>query len=332
MDPKPQHFLLTCRVGFESHLVQELEADPRQAPRVLGPGLVETRSAPKKEPIFARTGFVVLGTSARIDAGPRGALQGAFRKLAKEHPFHLQVWALDTDDANRRAQEAQELETTLLASLASLGPMATPALAKARNGWLFQVCLWGKHHVTWGHVLAHQALSLAPGGRRRMQRGNDTPSRAGMKLDEALERLGIEPGKGETCVDLGAAPGGWTQRLLAMGARVTAVDPATLRPELTQHPKLTHLKRSAFSYAPDEPFDWLFCDMAWKPREVAQMLAKWGRNRWATHLVANLKLPMQTKVAELQLARSLLEDAGWKTLTIKQLYHDRDEVTVMGHR
>ncbi|MGA9524688.1 MAG: SAM-dependent methyltransferase, partial [Myxococcaceae bacterium] len=141
-----------------------------------------------------------------------------------------------------------------------------------------------------------------------------------------------EPGRGEQCVDLGAAPGGWTQRLVERGARVIAVDPANLSPELTRHPKVRHVKESAFAFEPEEPVDWLFCDMAWRPLEVAQLLAKWARRGWATHLVANIKLPMKDKNPILWRVRQTLEQGGWRELRMRQLYHDRDEVTVTAVR
>jgi 23S rRNA (cytidine2498-2'-O)-methyltransferase len=73
--------------------------------------------------------------------------------------------------------------------------------------------------------------------------------------------------------------------------------------------------------------------MAWRPLEVAQLLAKWGRRGWASHLVANIKLPMKDKNPLLLRVRQVLtEDGGWEGLTMRQLYHDRDEVTVTAHR
>ena len=87
-------------------------------------------------------------------------------------------------------------------------------------------------------------------------------------------------------------------------ARVIAVDPAKLRPDILAKKGVRHVQESAFTFAPDEPIDWLFCDMAWRPLEVAALLAKWGRRRWARMLVANIKLPM-TKKAEILGARAL---------------------------
>jgi 23S rRNA (cytidine2498-2'-O)-methyltransferase len=153
-----------------------------------------------------------------------------------------------------------------------------------------------------------------------------------MKLDEALEWLGVSPGKGDLCVDLGSAPGGWTRRLVERGARVVSVDPAQLAPDLRAHPRVKHVLESAFDFAPDAAVDWLFCDMAWRPLEVAQLLGKWARRGWAAQLVANVKLPMKDKLPVVWRVRRTLEDAGWRRVRVRQLYHDRDEVTVTARR
>jgi 23S rRNA (cytidine2498-2'-O)-methyltransferase len=94
-----------------------------------------------------------------------------------------------------------------------------------------------------------------------------------------------------------------------------------------------HLQESAFTYAPESEVDWLFCDMAWRPLEAAALLAKWGRKRWARMLVANIKLPMTRKADMVARVRAILQDEGdWKHVRTKQLYHDRDEITLTAHR
>jgi 23S rRNA (cytidine2498-2'-O)-methyltransferase len=44
------------------------------------------------------------------------------------------------------------------------------------------------------------------------------PSRAYLKLWEACTRLGDHPRPGQTCLDLGASPGGWTWAVARLGA------------------------------------------------------------------------------------------------------------------
>jgi 23S rRNA (cytidine2498-2'-O)-methyltransferase len=182
--------------------------------------------------------------------------------------------------------------------------------------------------VVLGTLAADEGDPWVAGGRTRARRHGESPSRAAMKLDEALAWKGDAPARGDVCVDLGAAPGGWSERLLAMGARVIAIDPGRLREDLMRNKSLEHVLASAFDYEPSAPVDWLFCDMAWRPLEVAQLLAKWARNGWALHLVANIKLPIKDKLPMVERVRETLVAGGWRALATRQLYHDRDEITV----
>jgi 23S rRNA (cytidine2498-2'-O)-methyltransferase len=306
--PLPGQWLYTCRAGAH--------------PTVLGPALV---AADRLWPgAFARAAFRVEAVSA--DAAAVAPL------LERAGRLHLQAWAPDSEPGNRLSGRAQALLEALKAPLAARGQWVADAWSAAREGLpLWQVVPLDEERFALGQVSPAEALSLSPGGRHRMRRGT-APSRAAMKLEEALDWLGLAPGAGDLCVDLGAAPGGWTQRLLERGARVWAVDPGALRPELMRQRKLRHFQASAFSFQPDEPADWLFCDMAWRPLEVAQLLAKWARKGWATMLVANLKLPMKDKLPVLARARATLAEGGWKDVRVRQLYHDRDEVTLTARR
>ena len=116
--------------------------------------------------------------------------------------------------------------------------------------------------------------------------------------------------------------------LLERRARVLAVDLGQLAPQVRNRKGLVHVRADAFRVQPEEPMDWLFCDLAFRPLEVAGLLAKWARRQWARLLVANLKLPMRKKAEHLFRVRDILEDGGWSSLRVRQLYHDRDEVTI----
>jgi 23S rRNA (cytidine2498-2'-O)-methyltransferase len=291
-------------------------------PELLGPGLLASAHRPRVDPVFARTGFLVR---ARAPGPLEGAVEALAPRLARAGPVSLRVWSADTDEGRQLVEPARTLETALRAAPGvqhrddGATPFAEVALVGPPGAWT----------AVLGIVSRAEAVSWSPAGRQRMHRTGDAPSRAGLKLEEAWTLLGLWPSAGETCVDLGAAPGGWTARALDHGARVVAVDRAALAPEVARHPRLKHVRTSAFAYQPDDPVDWLLCDMAWRPLEVAALLARWGREGWAVHLVANLKLPMRDKVPTLVRARALLEEAGWKAVRMRQLYHDRDEVTVV---
>ena len=116
------------------------------------------------------------------------------------------------------------------------------------------------------------------------------PSRAFAKLVEAELRLGRSIQSGETCVDLGAAPGSWTYIAVSRGARVFAVDRSPLRDDLMGSRKVAFLQGDAFRYQPPRPVDWLLCDVIAAPERTANLLREWLRRGWCRHFVVTLKV------------------------------------------
>ena len=122
------------------------------------------------------------------------------------------------------------------------------------------------------------------------------PSRAYLKLWEALTRLGRHPGPGETCLDLGASPGGWTWALARLGARVTAVDKAPLDPRVAAMPGVAVRLESAFGLEPrnEPPVDWLFSDVICYPARLLALVQRWIAAGAARNLVCTVKFQGET--------------------------------------
>ncbi len=339
-EPRVGDWLFTTREGAERDLADEfrLLGEPA-APRLVVPALLVARKCPRKDgriPLtFCRQAFPI---AALADCGPEEPAELAttlanavVAKLAGAERYALHVWVPDSTEANPLAAEARDLEGAVEAALSASLPSVTRIPNRALTSEsvpLVQVCLWTSRRAAVGVTASTDAPSLAPGGRARSHVGGDRPSRAARKIAEALSWLGMAPEPGEVCVDLGAAPGGWTWFLLERRAKVIAVDPARLRPDLLARRGLTYVSRSAFDFEPEEPVDWVFCDMAWRPLEVAEMLGRWARRRSATLLVANFKLPMKQKADMVARVHAVLEKGGWRAVRSRQLYHDRDEITV----
>ena len=114
------------------------------------------------------------------------------------------------------------------------------------------------------------------------------PSRAYLKLWEALARLGHWPQAGESCVDLGASPGGWSWALARLGAEVVSVDRAPLDPAVAALPGVTMRQESAFGI---EPFatDWLFSDIIAYPARLLGLLSRWIDSGLAPRIVCTIK-------------------------------------------
>ena len=329
-------WLLTTRPGAETDLVEELALAKIDA-RVRGGALVESRALPTFEDgsidaTFARQGFRLRATLSGDATTLARSLADRTASLApKDRALAISVFAPDTDDANRLASLAEEIESLASAHLAAR--RVVPLASAARESALVvQGAMLSATELAFGDVSAEHLLSPFRGGKARMSVAADSPSRASRKVEEALNWLGVSPGAADTCVDLGAAPGGWSWALLDKRCRVIAVDPAELREDVRDHPKLRHEQVSAFGYAPPDPADWLFCDMAWRPVEVARMLAKWARRGYARMLVSNVKLPMKQKALIVREVREVVHGGGWKDVRTRQLYHDRDEITLTARR
>ncbi len=236
----------------------------------------------------------------------------------------------DTNDGKALSRAAKAIEPRLRERLADAGRLAGNAKYRA------MVFLTPDKQARVGIADLH--LSAAnPLGIPRFRMPADAPSRSTLKLAEAIH---VFLGSGQDAalqpdmraVDLGAAPGGWTWQLMQRGIRVTAVDNGSLKGDLVDNAMVKHLRMDGFKYTPHVPVDWLVCDMVEQPARIAKLVAHWLANGWARYAIFNLKLPMKKRNEEVARCRQIIadamDDAGKPLrLQIRQLYHDREEVT-----
>ena len=146
------------------------------------------------------------------------------------------------------------------------------------------------------------------------------PSRAYLKLWEACTRLGAWPQPGETCLDLGASPGGWTWALARLGAQVTAIDRAPLDPAVAAMPGVTWQEGSAFTIEP-RPVDWLFSDVIAYPAPLLTMVERWIASGLVGRIVCSVKLQGETDHAATD-AFAAIPGAR-----LMHLHHNKHELT-----
>lgn len=176
-----------------------------------------------------------------------------------------------------------------------------------------------------------------PMGITRLHMPRSAPSRSTLKLAEAFVMfLGDDAPRllrpGMRAVDLGAAPGGWTWQLAQRGLKVTAVDNGPLKGAVADDPLVTHLREDGLRWRPRRPVDWLVCDIVEQPMRIAGLVAHWIGDGAARRSIFNLKLPMKRRYAEIDKCRARIDSIlaasnESYTLRLKQLYHDREEIT-----
>ena len=94
--------------------------------------------------------------------------------------------------------------------------------------------------------------------------------------------------------------------------------------------RVDHLRADGFHWQPPRPLDWMVCDMVEQPRRVADRMAAWFREGWCRQAIFNLKLPMKKRWQETALCLERFAAQAGMPLTVRarQLYHDREEITV----
>ncbi|MBE9567131.1 MAG: 23S rRNA (cytidine(2498)-2'-O)-methyltransferase RlmM [Proteobacteria bacterium] len=211
-------------------------------------------------------------------------------------------------------------------------------LLSAHARWRLHLFFTDSLHVYIGFAAIDNSSADAMGIIRLKMPGS-APSRSTLKMEEAIhwflnrEQQSTMITNGMTVVDLGAAPGGWTWQFVQRDCLVTAIDNGPMQPALMQTGMVEHLQTDAFTYTPKKKVDWLICDMAERPLHVSRLIARWFSEGHCSNAIFNLKLPMKKRLVAVQECLALIEEKLTAAnidhrIQAKQLYHDREEITV----
>ena len=342
-DPAALERLCYCRAGFEPELAQELLAHAAArgvdgyAKAVRGTGFVRFVASSPFEPalasiVFARQCIEVLAELRDLDPADRlTPLLAALPADAKWRDAWVEV--PDATEGDALAPFARAFESALVAALRHRGRLVASAPAR------LHVTVVSGTHLLGGQTVVAES-SPWRGGIPRLKFPREAPSRSTLKLEEAFLVLLSERERdawlapGSTAVDLGASPGGWTYQLVRRSIRVTAVDNGPMDQRLMDSGLVDHRREDGFRFRPPKPVDWLVCDMVEQPIRVAALVRDWLEAGACRRAIFNLKLPMKKRWDEVQRCLATLREPFGDALEVraKQLYHDREELTVFAGR
>jgi 23S rRNA (cytidine2498-2'-O)-methyltransferase len=325
-----ERWILQCRPGFEAECAAEVAGS-----EVLGEGMVSAPgpSLPLVRRIFARQAFREV---AALDALPAGDRINPILAALAEHPGPLGAILLEHPDTDTGKELAGFLKKFTPALTSALAKRGMPVFRKAERRLHL---LWSSSKEVRIGFSSGDEGSAAVNGILRLKFPREAPSRSVLKLDEALQMLLDAPERetalrpGMKAVDLGAAPGGWTWLMTQYSIRVVAVDNGPMQPALLDSGVVEHRREDGFRYRPPKAVDWLLCDMVEQPQRIAALMGDWLTRGDCRRALFNLKLPMKKRHESLleclEGLRLRLDEAGLRhRLLCKQLYHDREEVTV----
>lgn len=250
----------------------------------------------------------------------------------QESFYDIELDYADTNEGKSLSKFCKQFRPHLVSALKK------NRLLSAHARWRLHLFFTDSLHVTIGiSPIDNSAADIM--GIPRLKMPGAAPSRSTLKLDEAIRWFlpaDHQPPffrSGMTAVDLGAAPGGWSWQLVQRGCLVTAIDNGPMQNELMKSGMVEHLKTDAFTYAPEKRVDWLVCDMAERPLHVSRLIARWFTSKQCSNAIFNLKLPMKKRLNSVQECISLIEQKLNQaniehSIQAKQLYHDREEITV----
>lgn len=341
--------LAYCRPGFEPDLAAELthhagaQGLPVYAKTERGSAFVMLLGAPREtltqairleQLIFARQKYALIDELSNLDITDRispviDALggKGRYGELSMETP--------DSDIARPLAGLAKSFGNALRPALRKRGLLTDKPNPKLPQ---LHVIFLSNRHL----LLASSSVddrSPWPMGIPRLKQDSRAPSRSAMKLDEAIlclmtpeERINLIA-SGMKAADLGASPGGWSWVLAKHQLQVSAIDNGPMHPDALATGLIEHIRADAFHWQPQRPIDWMVCDMVETPSKVARRMAQWFANGWCRNAIFNLKLPMKKRWEETALCLDLFQSQCGRPVRIRarQLYHDREEITVFAH-
>lgn len=199
--------------------------------------------------------------------------------------------------------------------------------------WVISVTQ-ARQQVYYGLAEAARNLSDWTGGMIHFRKEAGDVSRAKFKLLEAIVRFNLDLPPGGKALDLGAAPGGWTQELLARGLQVVAVDTGELDPRLQHAKRLQFLQANVknLRFAPSEQFDLITCDMSWDPIFTTKLINGLVANlRSGGQVIMTVKLMGKKPLPTIQRVLTMLDNS----LTVchaQHLWHNRQEITLHLHK
>lgn len=183
-----------------------------------------------------------------------------------------------------------------------------------------------------GYHIADDWRSQQPGGIVGLTRPVDAVSRAYLKFEEGLRWAEFPAKAGSRWLDIGAAPGGASQALLARGAEVYGVDPAEIDGKVLANPNFSHLrgrlgqlKRRNYRKA-----RWIITDMNVSPNYTLDVLEDCVRHEdmKIQGLLFTLKLLKWDLIADIPSYIQRIKSWGYGTIAVKQMQFNRQEIMV----
>jgi 23S rRNA (cytidine2498-2'-O)-methyltransferase len=347
MSECPPFLFVTCQVGAEGAVKGEVHRRwPEFRFAYSRRGFLTFKLPPDHaltadfdlESVFARSYAFSLGKAAGDDLDTLA--RGVWEVWGERPVKRVHVWERDAAPPGDHGFEPSITPAAIAAADAlarqcpwpgRLGAKAFNLRQPARPGDLVLDCVIVRPGECWvGFHAARSVPSQWPGGLMPLELPADAVSRAWLKMEEALQwsQLPIPPGA--RCAEIGSAPGGSSQALLARGLSVIGIDPAEMHPAVVNDPRFNQVRRRVVQVARREfrKVRWLMVDMNVAPKYTLDAVEAIVTQREASirGMLLTLKLTEWELADELPAFRARVHHWGYDVVRMRQLQHNRQEV------
>lgn len=346
--PESSFLFVTCQVGAEGALKREVgRVRPDLRFAYSRPGFVTFKATAgtiaadvRLESVIARAYGVSIGAcEGEGDVVARAEAWRGERAL-RLHVFERDRWKPGDEPPDARVGVLAGEARRAIVAAAPAGLFATET--EAREGELVADVIVAADEKWWlGCHVHHDGHSPLPGGIPSIALPGDAPSRAYLKMEEALLWSTAPVRAGDVAVEIGAAPGGASYALLRRGVRVVGIDPADVDPVLARftgdrgEPLFTHVRAPAGG-VPREALpprvQWIALDVHLAPPVALRYLRKIvaARRRSLLGVLVTLKLNDWKWIDDVPRWVEEIRAMGLETVRARQLATNRQEVFVYG--
>jgi 23S rRNA (cytidine2498-2'-O)-methyltransferase len=340
----PRFYYATCQVGAEKAVKANILAEfPHLRFSFSRPGFITFKEeSNQKAPIL-----VVSSPFARLWGVSVGQAKdsSALLDLLKKVPAGSTVHAFQRDQAVPGDEPEGYIPNQQISALVeSLKQSDLPALqwngVPSDDASVYDLIWIDDFHLFLGKHYHASGLDPAPGNQPLIQLPKESPSRAYLKIAEAIHRFKPEHQPGMQVLEIGCSPGGATTAMLSLGFRVTGVDPKKMDDRLYSHSKFHFIQKMAIALLPNDLIEvnpeWIVMDMNIAPLEaideifhvVSCLRKNWGRRLNLRSGFLTIKLNDWKFAESIPLYLKRIEECGFRDLIAIQLCSNRQEFLV----
>jgi 23S rRNA (cytidine2498-2'-O)-methyltransferase len=340
---QPRFYFSTCQVGAEKAVKSEIAKYHSELKFSFSrPGFITFKEDDDSKPliktpksIFSRLWGVAVG-----QAKEKEAIKTLIESVPAASPLH--VFSRD-EFVPGDEREDYKRDARIFGLLKEFGIGRSNNQTPKLNETVYDLIWIDDLHVFLGKHENTTALDGSPGNIPKLVLPESSPSRAYLKIAEAVHRFKPEQHKGLQVLEVGCAPGGATSAMLSWGMNVVGVDPKRVDMRIQGNPQFQLIQKMAKDVTVTDlkavnP-EWLVLDMNLAPLETLDELAhvvevlrkNFGRTLLLGKGFLTIKLNDWKFADSIPLYLARIQEIGFKNLTVTQLVSNRQEFFVMAN-